>query len=500
MAPLNPVTEIASVLPSRLTGEQQQRFPFTQGQLLQGSITAKEGAHQFTLEINGQLLTAHANTNLQVGQRLNLLVSSLTPQIELQIVTNDSINQHISPRLHLLGQQSMLAAELADLGDNTELMQRLGATSRETIRLYAQDLSQAVLQTQPPQVLQHTNGEVLPNQPEPTHPSLFRPERLQATGELLRQLTRDPGLAPKTAQLALDLAELFTQAANKADPSTILQSLNKAMAANDGSVGTLLGAVLNKIQQNPALSTPSSSALLSLINNTESLPVTDRLLQLLSLLTPLEPRQSLPLPQEIGMQLAEQLNRLGLDMERLLLEGKPKEAAKTLKFALLEAAQSGGVAGERNNTSAERLVHNLELHQLMHLRLAGESLFFLPLPFSFLQQGYLLVDQEQSRRDQEGGHEQGQRPVQHATLHLQLEGLGNLHIDISQSDDQITVKFMTEHLEQAKYLAGFRQELESWLTGGTLVAAQFLVGAEEPVKSLLARVLGDSTGVIDTNA
>lgn len=498
MDPLTPVTEIASVLPSRLTGEQQQRLPFTQGQMLHGTITAKEGKQQFTLEINGQLLTAHANANLQVGQRLNLQVSSLTPQIELQIVTNDPVNRHIKPLLPLLGQQSLLATELADLGGNAELMQRLGATSQETFRLYAQDLSQLTLQPRMLKILQTTEGTALLDRPETALPSLPQQETLQAMGDLFRQLARDPALAPNTALLSLDLAELFTQAASKKEPPSSLQILSTATLPGDASVDTLLSAMLEKIQGNPALNTPSTAMLLSLIGKTESLPAADRLLQLLTLLTPLEQGQSVSQSQGIGLQLAEQLNRLGLDMERLLLEGKPEEAARTLKFALLEAVQSG-IKEERHSISAERLVHNLELHQLLQLRLAGQALFFLPLPFSFLQQGYLLIDRDQSGGQEEGSQEQSRQPVQTASLHLQLEGLGNLHIDISRSENQITLKFLTEHTEQAKFLAGFREELESRLTGGTLVAAQFLVGAKEPVKALLARILGDNTGVIDTS-
>lgn len=499
MAPLTPVTEITSVLPSRLSGEQQQRLPFTQGQLLYGTITAKEGAHQFTLEINGQLLTAHANADLQVGQRLNLQVNSLAPQIALQILTDNPINRHLNALLPLLGQQSLLATELADLGTNAELMQRLGATSRETIRLYAQDFSQLTLQPEVLQTQRHTEGELLLSRPETAQFSVPLQERLQITGDLFRQLERDPSLTANANRLAHDLAELFTQAANKGEPSTLLQLLGKITLPSDASVNTLLGAVLNKIEQNPALNTSATATLLSLLSRTESLPAADRLLQLLTLLTPLEQGQSFPRLQGMGLHLAEQLNRLGLDMERLLLEGKTSEATRTLKFALLEAAQSG-FTEERHSISAERLVHNLELHQLLQMRLAGQSLFFLPLPFSFLQQGYLLVDRDQSGGQQEGSQEPNRQPVQSAALHLQLEGLGNLHIDIAQSGDQITLKFHTEQVEQAKYLSGFREELEGWLTSGTLVAAQFLVGAKEPTKNLLARILGDNTGVIDTSA
>ena len=499
MDPLTPVTEIASVFPSRLTGEQQQRSPFIQGQHLQGTVAAKEGGNLFTLEINGQLLTAHATTNLQVGQRLNLQVSSLIPQIELQIIPGDPINRHISTLLPLLGQQSMLAAELADLGGNTELMQRLGPASQETIRLYAQDLPKITLRPQMLQSLQTTEGDASLSRPETVPPSSPQLVGVQAMGDLFRQLARDPALTSNTTLLALDLAELFTQAASKGESPAILQLLHKATLAGDASLNTLLAAVLEKIQQNPTVNTPAPATLLSLIGTTEASPPADRLLQLLALLTPLDQGQSFSIPQGSGLKLAEQLDRLGLDMERLLLEGKSTEAARTLKFALLEAAQSS-IAEDRHSPSVERLLHNLELHQLLQMRLAGQSLFFLPLPFSFLQQGYLLVDRDQSGGQQEESQEQNRQPVQTAALHLQLEGLGNLHIDITQSDDRITLKFHTEHMEQAKYLAGFREELASWLTSGTLVSAQFLVGAKEPVKALLARILGDNTGVIDTSA
>jgi len=123
----------------------------------------------------------------------------------------------------------------------------------------------------------------------------------------------------------------------------------------------------------------------------------------------------------------------------------------------------------------------------------------MPLPLSFLDQGYLLIDADRSKNDQEK-HDPSEKPLQHFELHLQLEGLGNLQIDFREKDGGVTLKFTAADAERAKFLAGFRGELDRWLTAANLESVQFLVGAREPVKSLLGKIMGDSTGIIDTNA
>ncbi len=68
---------------------------------------------------------------------------------------------------------------------------------------------------------------------------------------------------------------------------------------------------------------------------------------------------------------------------------------------------------------ADQLVRSIELFQLLQIRLAGESLFFLPLPFSFLDQGYLLVDADQGRDPDRQGDEQAHPRYE---LHLRRKG------------------------------------------------------------------------------
>jgi hypothetical protein len=62
------------------------------------------------------------------------------------------------------------------------------------------------------------------------------------------------------------------------------------------------------------------------------------------------------------------------------------------------------------------------------------------------------------------------------------------------------LKFLAEDVERAKYIQGFRGELEQWLTAGRLDSVQFLVGAKEPTKLLLEKLVHGLTGMVDTTA
>lgn len=499
MSPLTSIKEIRSVLPSRLDSGQQQRLPFNQGQFLYATISAKEGVHQFTLDINGQQFTAHSNASLQVGQQLNLQVVSLTPQIELQIVTSDAINRQIGNLLPFLTQQSTLATELSALADSSDLMQQLSPTSRETILLYSEERIGFVPNLQNPSPLQITENNTLRGQTGMMQPISTAQKQVQAAGDLFHQLTQDPSLPANTGQLAADLADFFAQTATQEDAPTVLQFLSRTTLPNSATINELINLVVEKIQQNPTPNLSTVATLLPLMTEINGLPAANRLQNLLFLLTNSDSGQQHLPAQGNGSQLSEHLSRLGLNLERLLLESRSEEAARTLKFALMEAAQLGGI-NEQNRFSTDRLVQNLELYQLLQLKLADASLFFLPLPLSFLQQGYLLIDRDRSSvHEEETEQEKGGHSGHAVTLHLQLEGLGNLQIDIHRSESRLNLRFLTEQTEQAKYLAAFREELEHWLTNGTLASAQFLVGAKEPLRALLAVALGDTASMIDTN-
>ncbi len=197
--------------------------------------------------------------------------------------------------------------------------------------------------------------------------------------------------------------------------------------------------------------------------------------------------------------MEEYLNRLGINMEHLLAENETQAAGRTLKFALLELSQQA-VTSDKSTVSAEQLIKTLEAYQLLQIRLANDALSFLPLPFSFLNQGYLLVEDDHSGGQQESGQNQADQADKTVELHLQLEGLGNLQINIRQKEDHLELRFMTENVEKAKFVAGYREDLEQWITSGRLDSVQFLVGAKEPIKTLLEKITSGGTGMIDTRA
>ena len=197
-----------------------------------------------------------------------------------------------------------------------------------------------------------------------------------------------------------------------------------------------------------------------------------------------------------GQRLQQVIDRLGIPMEQFLATGNRDEAVQTLKFALLELAQQLP-AVDRQADQAGQMIKSIELYQLLQLRLAGEALFFLPLPFSFLNQGYILVDGDSSQQE---ASQKGERPPRQYGLHLKLEGLGNLQINIRQEGGRMNLQFLAEDAERAKFLAGHRAELEQWMTAATLESVQFLAGAEDPAKTLLARIVGGTTGMLDTTA
>jgi hypothetical protein len=345
MESLSLITAIQPLVPSHLAGEQQQRPPFSPGQLVQGVITAKGDARQFTLDINGHKITAESSAQLQIGQKLNLQVASMAPRIELQIVSSNPTNRWLGNVLPLIGRQSQLFSGVTAFAGDPGLMSQLSTTAQETLRFYAQGMQQGAAEGRFP----------------------------------------------------------------------------------------------------PAF-----------------------------------------------------LTRLGVNMEQLLAQDKPAEAAQTLKFALLELSQQTGTT-DKSPLTADQLTKTLELYQLLQIRLANESLFFLPLPFSFLLQGYLLIDTDRSGKHAEG--KQQSSDADHTVeLHLRLEGLGNVDIQIQHKEDRVSLRFLAQDAEKAKFFAEFRQELEQWITHGSLDSVQFLVGAKEPVKTLLEKITKDGAGMIDTRA
>ncbi|ADW18316.1 hypothetical protein Despr_2171 [Desulfobulbus propionicus DSM 2032] len=503
MEPLTLITEIHSLSPVDQFGGQHQRPPFTSGQFLQGTITAQQGPHHFTLDIGGRQLATESSAPLQVGQKLDLQVTSLVPQVELRIIPSNPLTQQISSALHLLGQVATTVPQLDNLAQEARQLPQLSPTARETLQLFSDSLiSRAEQHASPPLPLAaQLFDTALTTATAPPGTRTDTPTQFNEISRILLQLAGSGSLSPQAVERAVNLAALFARAAapQAASPFSSLETATLA-ALPPAIAEQFLGKWTTIPPQDPGLAALLSQAPLS-PQSGQALAENHPLRQLFAFLAAesgKEPAAAARLDLS-GQQVETVLKRLGLQMERLFAENRPHEAVQTLKYALLEMSQQAN-ATEASALHADQLVKTIELYQMLQIRLAGESLFFMPLPFSFLTQGYLLIDSEQpgNQASKKGGL--ASTDAHHVTLHLQLEGLGNLEIDILCEQDRIALKFLAEDVERAKYIQGFRGELEQWLTAGRLDSVQFLVGAKEPTKLLLEKLVHGLTGMVDTTA
>ena len=180
-----------------------------------------------------------------------------------------------------------------------------------------------------------------------------------------------------------------------------------------------------------------------------------------------------------GENLKQLIENLGLKMEARLATGDTSRTLQTLKAALLEVAQSFGKA-ENIAESTHRLLTSLEFFQLSQIQISTEHIIF-PLPFPFLDQGYLVYDRKES--DNSSDHE----TEHHFSLHLKLQALGNIFIDILQLPETLYIRFQAEDQQRMEFLKGFESLLQESLS----IPAQlsFSDGAGDPLQDLATRLL-----------
>ncbi len=504
MEPLTIINEVKALQPALQSGDQQQRPPFTQGQLVQGIISAKSGTNLFTLDFDGFQMQAESTSLLQVGQKIDLQVAALTPRVELQIVSSP-VNRLIGNAIHLISGQHTIFSDLAVLADQSEHLPHLSSNTRETVQFFAQNLNTSIQGGPTPQPQDQLVMQLFKQTAEILAMPLQSPDRTMLsskTSTLLQQLAQNPSLPPETAKFLSSLAAVINRPTGSQPSTPFAQPAAATAAALLPTVdNTQMLARIGALLENEPSVHNLVRQLLPLLQENNTQPATQSFQQLIALLASLDSEQ-LPkdTPQIDGSQLEKIITRLGINTEQLLAQGNREDAVQTLKFSLLELSQQLSQA-DKSTVQADKIVKSIELYQLVQLRLASESIFFMPLPYSFLDQGYLLVDADRSGEDAKSTSDRQEKSATTYTLHLQLQGLGNLEIKIFQKNDQIAIQFLAEDGERAKFLAGYREELNQWLTAVDLDSAQYLVGSREPVKALLEKIVqGGVTGMVDTNA
>ena len=461
-------------------------LPFTQGQMLQGTITGKSGNTTYLLDIGGKQLQAQSTALLQIGQKLDLQVKAVSPGIELQVV-GDTLTRQIGATLHALDGQKMLLQNLFQLS-------REGNTT---------NLSEAAKQTL--SFFSHSAVQLNPSVQRPVAP--ISNALLTALIETLQtNLATTPQVTRNLEVLLQKILPAFPQETRTANQT--LQLLDKfsgstsmALAASGKEQGVptaLLEQTISSALQAPQQTLQLARALASFFNNHPTLLPTQELQAIVSLALSLPTATQASTTPPEGRQLQQLVERLGLNMEQLFAQNKGQEAAQTLKFALLELSQQLTGINTSGGEQAGQILQTLELYQMLQLRMASEFLFFLPLPLPFLEQGYLLVD-NQPNQDDKTGDEAKENPLRY-TLHLQLEGLGNLRIEMQQTQERLDLRFFTEDRDKMVFMHNHKEELDKWLTAVELGSAHFFSGTDDPAKILLQIINVNKTGVINTKA
>lgn len=198
--------------------------------------------------------------------------------------------------------------------------------------------------------------------------------------------------------------------------------------------------------------------------------------------------------KEGGDVLRQMIDALGLQMEARLSRGQ-QEKGVSLKSALLEVLhqfQESDKIGE----NGKNLLSTIESFQLSQLRLEQDKTLLLPLPYPFLDQGYLLIDQKQEQETED----QQQKKQLHFSLHLALTGLGNLQIEFLQTDDGLWIRFNCDSQEKADFVSSFGDDLKSQLEDIPLQSLSFGATANAPGVDLIRRLIPTGQSLLNTKA
>ncbi len=194
-----------------------------------------------------------------------------------------------------------------------------------------------------------------------------------------------------------------------------------------------------------------------------------------------------------GEILKSNLEHLGLRSEALVAAGRSQEAAGHLKTVLAEVMKV--FQGQEDiSGAAGRLLSILENSQLLQLNLQNPNNLLFPLPFSFLEKGFLMIEpQEEKQSSQEQEYD-----TYTCTLHLSLEGLGNVCVRCAQSKESVRIAFFLDSEEKAGFVSGFGEELEQRISSVPLLALSFSSGAESPGNALLQNILKKDQSAFST--
>lgn len=197
-----------------------------------------------------------------------------------------------------------------------------------------------------------------------------------------------------------------------------------------------------------------------------------------------------------GASLKQAIDRVGLSLESLLARGDGSKASSTLKAALLEILQNITVHNQASDNATKTLT-TLEFFQLAQLHAdSGQQLIF-PLPLSFIEQGFLLIEQKEDEQGSNGTYENQEHRF---SLHLKMSDIGNLRVDFLHNAEGLFIRFYADSQEKAEFIATFSEELKQAISETPILGLSFAAGAEDPAVELIRLIVPEGKPVLDTTA
>ncbi|WP_028579328.1 flagellar hook-length control protein FliK [Desulfogranum japonicum] len=490
--------------PSGLSAKTPLPLPLHLGQIGTATILSRAQDGGFLLDMQGFRFNVNSSLDLQVGQKFTFQVASLQPQVELQLL-GDTIKSRITGSFHLLSRQQDLSQQLATLQTDRPAFTALSQNSRQTlvqVQELTSGLTRALSQTPStvpsPQVSLLQELSAVLTQTIPVNVG----DRPASSPAPIANFPDDRDITRPIQQFLRHALESILKTGSTADTQRLTQKIvqliheqkiplitaNKELAASE----TMLQEIYSQTAKTQGVVATQIQQITTLFTGQQTLFPTRQLADILFIfLAPLKSPQTAP-PAVNGQDLQQLTEKLGLHFEKMLLHENTREATNTLKFAALEMEQSAISEPERK--MASQILQTIDTYQLLQGKLSAEALLFLPLPLPFLEQGFLLVDQETQNEDESAQPDDTKR----FTLHLKLEGLGNLNIQLSSARGKVDILFKAEDLQRTRFLAENKQQLYDWLTAAEIGSVSFLTGAREPAKILLSYLTENDTGLVNT--
>ncbi len=197
-----------------------------------------------------------------------------------------------------------------------------------------------------------------------------------------------------------------------------------------------------------------------------------------------------------GKILQQLINHLGLNHEHAI---KTNQAPATteLKNSLFEILATLS-DNQQLSSEAQKLTKIIEFFQLANIAQANQNEQLIPLPFSFLDQGFLRVFFEDETPNNSGSDDNRIK----FSLYLKMSRIGNLQIDLTGSSEGIYLHLHTESETITTFLKEYISQLtESISFHSAIRGIRFSEDAIEPAGVLLKVITPQqSVGLVNTKA